>query len=154
MTSTISAFAIAVALIFQAYSPQILAQTLEGRPAASPDLEQEPSFRLSGFQVEGPELLPRDRVQAILKGFTDRDITFADLRTATAAVEQLHAEAGFEVVRVVIPEQEIQPGQSLKLQIVDARLDVVTVAGNDHFSSEHIQSSLTVLRPGALVNTV
>ena len=109
---------------------------------------------VSGFEVVGPELVPRDRVMSILSGFSGREITFSDLRAATSAVEQLHAEAGFEVVRVLIPEQEIQPGEKLKLQIVDARLDVVTIAGNDYFTAESIQESLVVLEPGALINTV
>ncbi len=91
---------------------------------------------------------------SVLGGFSGREITFSDLRTATVAVEQLHAEAGYEVVRVLIPEQEIKPGERLKLQIVDARLDVITVAGNDHFTAESIQESLVVLQPGALINTV
>ena len=118
------------------------------------DTYQEPVFKVSGFEVSGPELVPRDQVMSVLNGFVGRDIAFSDLRAATSAVEQLHAIAGFEVVRVLIPEQEIQPGEKLKLQIVDARLDVITVAGNDYFTSESIQHSLVVLKPGALINTV
>jgi hemolysin activation/secretion protein len=118
------------------------------------DLYQEPSFKVSGFEVQGPELVPREQVMAILNGFTGRDITFSELRTATSAVERLHAELGYEVVRVLVPEQEIQPGDKLKLQILDARLDVITVSGNDHFTAESIQESLLVLQPGALINTV
>jgi hemolysin activation/secretion protein len=128
------------------------------RPVFAQDAQnseyQEPTFSISSFNVNGPVLVPRDQVLSILRGFTDRPIGFDELRQATVAVERLHALAGYEVVRVLIPEQDLQPGGTLKLEIVDARLDVVTVSGNDHFTSELIQESLVVLQPGALINTV
>ena len=152
-----SAVAGAVALLLNAHPTWVYSQTASENPVpinAEADKYQEPSFSVSGFEVQGPELVPRDQIRAILNGFSGREITFSELRTATDAVEQLHAEAGYEVVRVLIPEQEIQPGEKLKLQIVDARIDVITVAGNDYFTSESIQKSLVVLQPGALINTV
>lgn len=152
-----SAVACAVVLLVNSHLQFAHAQTPpESTPGSqsSNDEYQEPRFTVSGFEVLGPELVPRDQVMAVLGGFSGREITFSDLRTATAAVEQLHAEAGYEVVRVLIPEQEIKPGERLKLQIVDARLDVITVAGNDYFTAESIQESLVVLQPGALINTV
>lgn len=157
MTFKLSAVACAVVLLVNSHLPLAHAQTSPDRAPgsqSSSDPYQEPSFVVSGFEVVGPELVPRAQVMAVLSGFSGREITFSDLRTATVAVEQLHAEAGYEVVRVLIPEQEINPGDKLKLQIVDARLDVVTVAGNDYFTSESIQESLAVLQPGALINTV
>lgn len=122
--------------------------------SSSPTTEQvSPAFVVTEFSIEGPELVPRAEVKAVLKAFEGRPITFEELRQATVAVEALHAAKGFEVVRVLIPEQEVAPGQSLVLQVVDARLDVVTVAGNDFFPSESILRGLTVLKPGALINT-
>ncbi len=157
MKLKLSAVACAVLLLVNAPLRPAYAQSIspETPPGASGgESYQEPSFNVSGFDVVGPELVPRDQVMSVLNGFAGREITFSDLRSATTAVEQLHALAGFEVVRVLIPEQEIQPGEKLKLQIVDARLDVVTVAGNDYFTAESIQQSLVVLQPGALINTV
>ena len=158
MTFKLSAVACAVVLLIfarpQLAHAQNVSDVTEPSNRQSADPYTEPSFSVSGFEVAGPELVPRDQVMSVLNGFSGREITFSDLRVATAAVEQLHAEAGYEVVRVLIPEQEIQPGEKLKLQIVDARLDVITVAGNDHFTAESIQESLVVLQPGALINTV
>ena len=158
MKFKLSAVACAVVLLVFARPQLVHAQSASDvtEPGSRPfsDPYKEPSFSVSGFEIAGPELVPRDQVMSILNGFSGREITFSDLRAATSAVEQLHAEAGFEVVRVLIPEQEIQPGEKLKLQIVDARLDVVTIAGNDYFTAESIQESLVVLQPGALINTV
>jgi hemolysin activation/secretion protein len=38
----------------------------------------------------------------VLAAFIGRPINFTELRNATAAVERLHAQAGFEVVRVLV----------------------------------------------------
>lgn len=157
MKFKLSAVACAVVLMVNSHLQFAHAQTpaeSTSSSMSSGDEYQEPSFTVSGFEVVGPELVPRDQIMSVLAGFSGREITFSDLRTATSAVEQLHAEAGYEVVRVLIPEQEIKPGERLKLQIVDARLDVITVAGNDYFTAESIQESLVVLKPGALINTV
>lgn len=157
MTFKINAVTLGVVLFMHAQSQLALAQDAPSSAeplGSSTDVYQEPSFSISGFVVEGPELVPRDQVMSVLNAYVGRNIDFSELRAATSAVEQLHAEAGYEVVRVLIPEQEIRPGEKLKLQIVDARLDVITVAGNDFFTSESIQQDLVVLQPGALINTV
>lgn len=144
----------------------VLSWAQDSTPVVSPDAaapkavsesagsDDEPVFTIAGFDVQGPELVPRSQVMAVLAGFSGRPITFSELRTATAAVERVHALAGFEVVRVLIPEQDVEPGQRLKLQIVDARLDVVNVSGNDYLPSERVAASLPVLKKGALINTV
>lgn len=154
MKFKLSAVTCAVLLLAGVLPMRAHAEPTSPQAAPQASADQEPVFSVSGFEVQGPELVPRDQVMSVLSAYAGREISFSDLRAATSAVEQLHAEAGFEVVRVLIPEQEIQPGEKLKLQIVDARLDVVTVAGNDYFKSEFIQQSLVVLQPGALINTV
>ena len=111
-------------------------------------------FSIPTFDVQGPELIPRSQVLALLAAYTGRPLTFSELRQATAQVERLHAVAGFEVVRVIVPEQEIESGSPLRLQIVDARLDKLTVTGNQFFSTELIQKNLRVLQPQALINTI
>ncbi|NJM32146.1 MAG: ShlB/FhaC/HecB family hemolysin secretion/activation protein [Limnobacter sp.] len=135
-----------------AAGPTNTQQPLHPEPAKS-RAYVEPAFTLSGFTVEGPELIPRERVNEVLSGFVDRPITFSELRTATVAVERLHAIAGYEVVRVIVPEQELKNGGTLTLQILDARLDVVSTQGNEFFPSEQIQKELYVLEPGILLNT-
>lgn len=139
-----------------AQDPIALAQLVDPEtPSALPAFqeEQEATFKISSFEIDGPELIPRKQVMDILAAFQGRLITFSELRVATSSVEKLHAIAGYEVVRVIVPEQDLAPEQSLKLVIVDARLDVVQIRGNQFFSSEFIQSQLPVLKEGALINT-
>ncbi|GLR26780.1 POTRA domain-containing protein [Limnobacter litoralis] len=116
--------------------------------------EKDPTFVVSAFKVEGPVLIPRAEIDKVLALYANRPLTFSDLREATVRVEKLHADAGFEVVRAIIPEQDLTPGGTLTIQIVDARLDEVKVGGNAHFSSDQIRKGLVVLSPGALINTM
>ncbi len=122
-------------------------------PAKVDRVYVEPTFVVSGFQIEGPALIDRERILSLLVGFVDRPITFSELRQATEAVERLHGLAGFEVVRVLIPEQELAPNSKLTLQILDARLDLITVKNNQFFSSEQMTREVHVLRQGVLLNT-
>lgn len=122
--------------------------------ASAESSEKDPTFVVSEFKVEGPVLIPRAEIEKMLALYANRPLTFSDLREATVKVEKLHADAGFEVVRAIIPEQDLTPGGTLTIQIVDARLDAVKVNGNEHFSSDQIRRSLVVLSPGALINTM
>lgn len=115
--------------------------------------DAEPTFKISRFEIEGPELIPRAKLMEVLSAFQGRLITFGELRTATQAVEKLHALAGFELVRVLVPEQDIEADQPLRLMVADAKLDVVAVSGNQFFSAEHIAAQLTGLQEGGTVNT-
>ncbi len=129
-----------------------------GSTAAAPSIpagddNAEPTVIIKRFEIEGPELVPRADLQRVLSGYLNVPLTFGDLRKATSAAENVHTKAGYEVVRVILPEQELDESGVLRLQVVDARLDMVSVTGNKFFSADNIQSSLPVLEKGTLINT-
>ncbi|MDX1669359.1 MAG: POTRA domain-containing protein, partial [Limnobacter sp.] len=122
--------------------------------ASSPSAFHEPRFELAGFELEGARLIPYEQLYPVLQPFLNRPIGFSDLRNATAALEREHALAGYEVVRVLIPEQDLQPkGGVLRLLIVDARLNEVLIEGAKQFDSAWLVAQMPSLRQGEVINT-
>jgi hemolysin activation/secretion protein len=77
------------------------------------------------FNLEGIENVPADEVQAVLKSWLDRPITFDDLQKACEAIEALYRRRGF-IVQAILPPQNIVAGVVI-IQVVEARLGEVTV---------------------------
>lgn len=131
-------------------------ETAEDPSAIALDQERdfsEPQFVLSGFELEGATLIPRRKLYQLLEPFVNQPLSFSDLRLATSALERAHALAGYEVVRVLIPEQDVQPNGVLRLLIVDAKLNEVLVDGANLFDEQWILQQLVSLRESEVINT-
>lgn len=123
-------------------------------PAQQQDLNPaEPQFVLSGFELEGATLVPRKKLYKLLDPFVNRALSFSDLRLATSTLEKEHALAGYEVVRVLIPEQDVQANGVLRLLIVDAKLNEVLIDGSKQFDAPWIEEQLVSLRASEVINT-
>lgn len=111
-----------------------------------------PQFDVTRFRVDGATLLPRERIDASLQPFVGSGRTVEDLLRARAALEREYARAGYDAVRVVLPEQEIATGEVV-LRVIEAKVGSVRVEGNRFFAEENILRSLPALRTGEAPNT-
>ena len=125
----------------------------EQNSAFDPDEIDEYQFEIGEFEIVGPELVPREQLQAVLARYLNKPLTFSRLRSVTLSLEGVHASAGYEVVRVIVPEQNLKPGGGLKLEVVDIRLGEVLVDGAKRFSHAWVRSQLPGLVKNQPVNT-
>lgn len=105
-------------------------------------------FEVRSFQVEGNRLLPQATIDALLAPHAGQGRSVADLRRAAQALEAAYRAHGFGLVRVVLPEQEMQQG-TVRLRVVETRIGKVTVQGNTVFDTDNIRRSMPALREGA-----
>jgi hemolysin activation/secretion protein len=77
------------------------------------------------FRFAGNEALSDATLQAVLAGWTRRELTFAQLQEAAAAIGAAYRSAG-RVVRAYLPRQEITDGV-VTIQVVEARFGAVRV---------------------------
>jgi len=119
---------------------------------AMPSAAQEgPRFRIRGYQVEGNTLLPQEQVSLAVMPFTGPSSSFETIQLALEALEKAYVKAGYGSVKIEVPEQDLQEGV-VKLTVVEARLDRITVEGNKVRSEENILRSLPALVTGQVVN--
>jgi hemolysin activation/secretion protein len=125
-------------------TPPVSASVRPGDPVGS--------FAITRFVVEGNTLLSETAVKSELAGFSGEHRSFDDIEHAIEALQKLYRARGFNLVKVVLPEQELNDGE-VRLTVIEMRLGKVTVVGNVHHSEANIRRSLPALSEGVMPNT-
>src|SRR5580693_9135771 len=99
------------------------------------------SFEITRFEVDGDTLLGPRKIQAAVAGFTGKARDFSAVEQAMAALEGAYRKHGFALVKVILPEQELNAGV-VRLQVVETRIGKVQVVGNTSHSEANIRRSL------------
>ena len=110
-----------------------------------------PRFEIQRYLVDGNTLLPQSDIDKILAPFAGKDRDFGDIQRALEALQDAYIAAGYNAVRVQVPEQDIRAGQ-VTLKVVEAKLASVRVENNHFFDEANIRRSLPVLKEGASPN--
>ncbi len=111
------------------------------------DKTQTERFDIDHFKIDGNTLLKPDEIEAVLKPFTGKQREYGDVQRAIEALKQRYRSAGFSVVWVVAPEQDLDRGV-VTLQVIEARIGKVTIKGNRFFDDANIRASLPALKEG------
>lgn len=98
-------------------------------------------FTISRFQIEGNTLVDSARLQQAVLAFIGAGRDFESIQNAVSAIYEAYAGAGYQTVKVVIPEQSVQDGV-VRIQIVESALEQLRVQGNKYFSEANIMRSL------------
>jgi len=111
-----------------------------------------PRFDIVRYEVEGNTLLTPAQVDGALAGHTGKQKDFGDIQRALEALEHAYRGAGWGVVQVTLPEQDITRGV-VRFRVVEARLGKVVIEGNQHFSTENVRRSVPALKEGTTPNS-
>ena len=120
--------------------------------AAAATGDQIGDFEITRFEVTGNTLLEPAAVQSLTGRFAGKNRHFSHIEQAMAALEGAYRERGFGLVKVVLPEQEINDGV-VHLTVVETRIGQLRVAGNQFHSEANIRRSLPALADGGVPNT-
>ncbi len=113
--------------------------------------EQDVTFAVKHFQVEGNTLLPQARVNELVAPFTGPRKVYGDIQQALEALDNEYRRLGYGTVSVVVPEQELASGV-VRLKVTEGVIGKVTITGNKAFNDENIRASLPDLKEGAAPN--
>ena len=105
-------------------------------------------FTVTKFDLEGVKILPEADVQAVLKAWVGKPVTFEDLQNACDAVAELYRKKGY-TVQAILPPQKIANGV-VKIVITEAKLGKVTVEtpqGPTRFGKERAAEYITYANP-------
>ena len=101
-------------------------------------------FDINGFKIEGNTLLEASEIDAVLTPFIGKNREYGDVQRAMEAIRARYRGAGFSVVWVVAPEQDLDRG-IVTLQVIEARVGKVIIEGNRYFDDANIRASLPAL---------
>jgi hemolysin activation/secretion protein len=108
-------------------------------------------FDISRFDVQGNTLLPASEVERIVAAHAGKGRDFGDVQRALEALEAAYQAAGYSVVTVELPEQELDRGV-VRLNVVQTKIGRVTVKNNQYFDEANIRRSLPNLEGGQVPN--
>ena len=99
----------------------ILPSLISPKISAEPDVMRPPgdaTLVVKAFHFTGNTLFSADQLSAVVRAYLNRPIKFTDLQAAAASIAEVYRQAGW-VVRVVLPDQDIQDG-IVTIQILQA----------------------------------
>lgn len=108
-------------------------------------------FEIVRFEVQGNTLLPSASVDQLLSPFAGKDRDFASVQMALEALKAAYRQKGYNVVNVILPEQELNQG-IVKLQVIETKIGKIIVRGNQHFDDANIRNSMPTLQEGKTPN--
>lgn len=108
-------------------------------------------FNIIRFDVEGNTLLAPEVVARVMTPYVGKNRDFGYVQRALEALEEEYRKIGYNVVQVVLPEQELNQGV-IRLQVVETKVGAVLVEGNATHDEANIRNSLPGLRPGETLN--
>jgi hemolysin activation/secretion protein len=117
---------------------------LESPPNQLPELgtpESNVEFKVKQFNLKGNTVLAANAVEAILKNYRDRPLTFADLLEVETKLTKLYTENGYINSAVVIPEQNLNQGTVI-IQAIEGTVEEVNVSVNGRLKKSYIRSRL------------
>lgn len=104
-------------------------------------------FDISRYEVHGNTLLPPAEIARLLAPYTGAGRDFGDVQRALEALIAAYQAAGYSVVTVNLPEQELDRGV-VRLDVVQTRIGQVRVSGQRHVDAANVRRALPPLREG------
>ncbi|MEG4534180.1 ShlB/FhaC/HecB family hemolysin secretion/activation protein [Microcoleus sp. D2_18a_D3] len=102
------------------------------------------TIRVDRFEFEGNTAFSDRELAEVTQQFAGREITFAELIAAEAAVTQKYVAAGYINSGAVITANQTFPreGGVVKIRIVEGGLDEIVITGNRRLNSNYVRSRL------------
>jgi len=110
------------------------------------------AFDIARFEVEGNTLLNAAAVQSLLAGYAGKGRDFSYVERAVGALQDAYAKRGYSLVKVILPEQELNQGV-VHLRVIETRIGKVRVVDNIFHDEANIRRSLPALQVGGIPNT-
>ena len=128
-------------------SATALHASAQSADAAAP--ADEPRFDVYEYVIEGNTLLPSAVIERLVAPHMGPARRFADVEQARSSLEKAYQEAGYLSVVVSLPNQQVDRGE-VKLEVVEAALNRVSVSGAQHHLPSRIQEAVPALREGTV----
>ncbi|BEI34027.1 ShlB/FhaC/HecB family hemolysin secretion/activation protein [Polynucleobacter sp. HIN5] len=130
------------------------------QPAPEPVKPRDPKAQevrvdVKRFVLEGIKTIPEEKVQAILKPYLNKSLTFDELQKVCDVIVDFYRQNGL-LVQATLPPQRIADGV-VRIAITEAKLsDVIvdTTKGTTRFSKDSVRAYITDANPiGSPLNT-
>jgi len=135
------------ALNAQEISPQPLPNSPAVEPPLNPDDKEElPSnipqtITVDRFEVVGSTVFSQAQFKELLRPYTNRPLTFAELLEARTTVTDFYVNQGYITSGAIIPPQEFT-GEVVQIQVVEGEIEEIEIDVEGRLSSGYVHRRL------------
>ena len=101
------------------------------------------TIEVDRFEVVGSTIFSKQELDAVLKNFVGRPLTFAELLEARSVVSQLYISKGYITSGALIPPQTIAGGV-VRILVLEGKLESINVVGTRRLNSNYVRSRLAL----------
>ena len=119
-------------LLKESTPPPSLAPQKEAPIFQNPVTQKETSagstmVKVTGFTFVGNTLFSDDELSRLMSGCIGKEMTFAGLNEATAAITNAYRKKGYFLASLFFPPQSVKPGTPLLIEVVEGVLENIHV---------------------------
>ena len=126
---------------------QLLQPSAPAQPEELPNIPG--TIKVDRFEVVGSTVFSKQELDAVLKDFVGRPLTFSQLLQARSAVSQLYISKGYITSGALIPLQTLS-GSVVRILVIEGKLESINVVGTRRLNSNYIRSRLALATRGPL----
>lgn len=142
-----------IACCYQAQAQERVQEEVQALPEPAMAASAQASFQLNAVEFTGATVVSEGQLQALVKDYIGKQVTFADLDRLISAVDAYYQSRGVLMARAHLPVQDVVDGK-VRVDISEGVLGElrIEVAEDAPISREHVERTLAVLVPGQPVN--
>jgi len=110
-------------------------------PEETLDMPDSEKVFIKKIEVSGNEIFSAKDFKKIVDSYEGRDLSIKDMNELCLKIQAKYAKAGYFLVRVYLPEQDISDGV-LEVKVLEAKLGTIEVIGNRYYKAKFIASYL------------
>ncbi len=111
-------------------------------PQTPPSITEIPGeITVSKFNIEGSTIFSQEELNAILTGFIDRPISFAELLEAQETITQYYVSKGYISSGAFIPPQPLKDGV-VTIKIIEGAIEEINITGLNRLNQNYLRSRI------------
>lgn len=112
---------------------------------------EQPRVKVSAFTLADNALFSNAQLQSLLREYTGRDLTLAQLNQAAQAITLYYQQQGYVLNRAYLPEQEIENGV-VKIAIVEAHYGEIKIDNTSRLADSTLKRLISRNAAGTAIN--
>ncbi len=127
-------------------TPPVLPPPEQLIPSTNPELhpgQLQDTIRVRQFDFEGNTAFTSEELANVLKEFTNRPLTFAELLEARSAISKFYIDRGYVTTGALIPPQPFEGGK-ITIRVVEGRLEDIKILNTQRLDPGYIRSRLAI----------
>ena len=98
---------------------------------------------VNGVAFQGNHTYTASDLSGLIASEIGKPMTLKDIQALAARIEAFYHEAGYPLVKVVVPRQTFADDTPVRMVVLEGQLGQVRVEGNDRYRADYVRDALS-----------